>query len=147
MKLFYYDTGSQDNSDNSDGDEESDDEEVEEMQDNGGLLKRKFEREDGEDLEEDMTEASRKKQKTETVGGVTEAGSTEQSLRNLKKIVAAKAEYKLESEILSRDGDGILSNEDFERIRELQVIRYAWRHFWCPSVTVLLESLELVHVS
>jgi hypothetical protein len=40
-----------------------------------------------------------------------------------------------------------LSNEDFERIRELQVIRYAWRHFWCPSVTVLLESLELVHVS
>jgi hypothetical protein len=72
-----------------------------------------------------MTEVSRKKQKTETVGGVTEAGSTEQSLRNLKKIVAAKAEYKLESEILSRDGDGILSNEDFERIRELQVIRYA----------------------
>jgi len=119
MKLFYYDTGSEDNSDNSDGDEESDDEEVEEMQDNGGLQKRKFESEDGEDLEE----VSRKKQKT--VGGVTEAGSTEQSLRNLKKIVAAKAEYKLESEILSRDGDGILSNEDFERIRELQVIRYA----------------------
>jgi hypothetical protein len=120
-EAFHYDTGSQDNSDNSDGD----DEEVEEMQDNGGLQKRKFEREDGEDLEEDMTEVSRKKQKTETVGGVTEAGSTEQSLRNLKKIVAAKAEYKLESEILSRDGDGILSNEDFERIRELQVIRYA----------------------
>jgi protein SDA1 len=123
MKLFYYDTGSEENSDNSDGDEESDDDEVEEMQDNGGLQKRKFESEDREDLEEDMTDVSRKKQKT--VGGVTEAGSTEQSLRNLKKIVAAKAEYKLESEILSRDGDGILSNEDFERIRELQVIRYA----------------------
>ncbi|KAH9569046.1 hypothetical protein CY35_03G112000 [Sphagnum magellanicum] len=111
--------GSEDNSDNSDGDEESDDEEVEEMQDNGGLQKRKFESEDGEDLEE----VSRKKQKT--VGGVTEAGSTEQSLRNLKKIVAAKAEYKLESEILSRDGDGILSNEDFERIRELQAKKAA----------------------
>ena len=36
---------------------------------------------------------------------------------------AAKVEKKVATEVVSRDGDGILSNEDFQRIRDLQVAR------------------------
>lgn len=63
---------------------------------------------------------SQKRQKLES----SEVGETENinlSLRHLKKVYAAKVEKKVGPEVVSRDGDGILSNEDFQRIRELQV--------------------------
>jgi hypothetical protein len=52
---------------------------------------------------------------------VKEIPSTENSLRHLKKLLAAKEEKKQVTDVTSRDGDGILSNEDFQRIRTLQV--------------------------
>lgn len=80
-----------------------------------GSRKRK---KDSEDVDEDYS--SVKRQKVKNVEA-KEIPSTENSLRHLKKLLAAKEEKKQVTDVTSRDGDGILSNEDFQRIRTLQV--------------------------
>ncbi|KAL2644731.1 hypothetical protein R1flu_012318 [Riccia fluitans] len=116
--------------------EESDEEEQQEGDD-----------EDGEDVEEKTPLRAKKKRKIEEVEGTPEtpltratpgtpgtpgtpattgtpvAPSTAQSLRNLKKLAAAKSVDPLE--IKGKDGDGILSNEDFQHIRAMKAKRAA----------------------
>lgn len=108
------------------GREDEDDENEDAEEDNcdetnAGSRKRKLESEEGEGDKDNIGDMLWKKQKVESEKE-KDSASTEQSLRHLKRMSAAKAEEKLATEVLSRDGDGILSNEDFQRIRELQVL-------------------------
>ncbi|KAL3697936.1 hypothetical protein R1sor_012012 [Riccia sorocarpa] len=120
-------------------DEEEGDEDEEEEEEEG-------EAEDGEEGNEQTPVRAKKKRKIEleetpdtpctpatpgtpcTPGTPASTGtpvtpSTAQSLRNLKKLAAAQSTDPLE--IKSRDGDGILSNEDFQRIRSMKAKRDA----------------------
>lgn len=104
-------------------DYESDSEEEDDELDRSGkqLRKRKIDSEAIE-VEDDTgpSGTSQKRQKLES-SEVEETANTSLSLRHLKKMYAAKVEKA--TEVVSRDGDGILSNEDFQRIRDLQVTR------------------------
>lgn len=104
----------EDDSDEGAVEEEDDGDELGE-EDLEGSRKRK---KDSEDVGEDYSSVKRQKVKNVEV---KEIPSTENSLRHLKKLLAAKEEKKQVTDVTSRDGDGILSNEDFQRIRTLQV--------------------------
>ncbi|CAM6088972.1 unnamed protein product [Calypogeia fissa] len=74
-----------------------------------------------------LDRASKKRRTSEPT---TDEISNEQSLRTLKKLSAAKEENQKPAlmpneEVTSKEGDGILSNEDFEHIRSLQQKRAA----------------------
>lgn len=99
-------------------DSEEDDDELDKSGKNS--LKRKLDSEVTEGDDDAGPSTSLKRQKLES-SEVEETANTSQSLRHLKKMYAAKVEKKVVTEVVSRDGDGILSNEDFQRIRDLQV--------------------------
>lgn len=102
--------------------EDSDSEEINDEDESGkSSRKRPLESEVTEGDDGAGPSTSQKRQKLES-SVVEEAANTSQSLRHLKKMYAAKVEKKVVTEVVSRDGDGILSNEDFQRIRDLQVI-------------------------
>lgn len=108
--------------------EGSDSEEDDDDMDESGKdsRKRKLDSEATEGEDDAGPSTSQKKPKLEH-SEVEEKADTSQSLRHLKKMFAAKLEKKVVTEVVSRDGDGILSNEDFKRIRDLQVTHLVHR--------------------
>jgi protein SDA1 len=105
--------------------EDSDSEEINDEDESGKISrKRPLESEVTEGDDDAGPSTSQKRQKLES-SVIEEAANTSQSLRHLKKMYAAKVEKKVVTEVVSRDGDGILSNEDFKRIRDLQAKRAA----------------------
>ncbi|KAG0631359.1 hypothetical protein M758_1G247200 [Ceratodon purpureus] len=107
-------------------DDESGSEDDDELDGSGKHSRKRKVDSDATEVEDDAgpSGASQKRQKLES-SEVEETANTSQSLRHLKKMYAAKVEKKVATEVVSRDGDGILSNEDFQRIRELQAKRAA----------------------
>ncbi|KAG6545723.1 hypothetical protein Mapa_012684 [Marchantia paleacea] len=100
-----------------DEDDEEDEEEVDDEDDEGVELTG----------EETPVRAKKKRkvegQETPGTPGTPVTPSTGQSLRNLRKQAASKSVDTLE--VKSKDGDGILSNEDYEKIRAMKSKRAA----------------------
>lgn len=117
--------GLEDDSDMEEEEEEEEDDDDELEKSSKGLRKRKMDCEANQTQEGDAPPVSSQKRQKIKSSEAEEPASTSQSLRQLKKMYASKVEQKAAIEVVSRDGDGILSNEDFQRIRELQAKRAA----------------------
>eukprot|EP00246_Nothoceros_aenigmaticus_P009153 TRINITY_DN24490_c0_g1_i1.p1 TRINITY_DN24490_c0_g1~~TRINITY_DN24490_c0_g1_i1.p1 ORF type:complete len:742 (-),score=193.00 TRINITY_DN24490_c0_g1_i1:170-2395(-) len=131
------DDEAEDDDDNTDEDEDDDDEEEDEEEDeegdvgvtnseDEGVSKTLLQTPTGVDCDTPViSEADTNGRSRKRKPGVDSPPIDEQSLRKLRKIAAARVSVAEAVDGIALDGDGIFSNEDFQRIRKLQAKKAA----------------------